>query len=496
MVKSMEHSDPTVYELPLTKQAVRTARPATRWSEGALPQALLVKYVTWFCQLRWVVILILLTFGMVCLRPPTVLGLTLRSRPLWPWVTAACLILANVCFLLHVRLSSRSGTPNGAAGLWCQIIVDLVVLTAVVHAVGIHETCVPFAYVFHIVLACIFFSGLQSLAVTALACALLTACAVGEFAGVLPAASIYADATIPRADIPVGVFVTRLASYQAAWVVVWYLTSHLSALVRRRDLELAEANQRLVSSQSERASHMLRVTHELKSPFAAIHANTQLLLEGYCGVIPEGALPVLQRISARSRRLAVEIQDMLQLANLNSPSIGEVALVDLDLVAVLDWCVSHVKALAESRKVALRVSSTDDSLPVLGVEDHLKMLFSNLMMNAVTYSHEGGTVTVDMEGQAERGAVVQIRDRGLGIPANKLPRIFEEFYRTSEALQHWHESTGLGLAIVRDVARTHGFRVRVSSKVGEGTTVRVVIPPAEAIASGTTTATEGALCRT
>ena len=104
------------------------------------------------------------------------------------------------------------------------------------------------------------------------------------------------------------------------WLVVWYLASHLSSMVRRRDLELTETNARLVAAQEERARHMLATTHQLKAPFAAIYSNAQLLLQGYCGDVPDEALQVIQRITSRSRRLTTEIQEMLQLANLSSTS--------------------------------------------------------------------------------------------------------------------------------------------------------------------------------
>jgi hypothetical protein len=70
------------------------------------------------------------------------------------------------------------------------------------------------------------------------------------------------------------------------WAVIWYLVSRLAEVVRRRDRELAVTNRRLEASGEERARHMLQTTHQLKAPFAAIHAQTQLLLGGYCGALP------------------------------------------------------------------------------------------------------------------------------------------------------------------------------------------------------------------
>ena len=91
---------------------------------------------------------------------------------------------------------------------------------------------------------------------------------------------------------------------------------------------------------------------------------------------------------------------------------------------------------------------------MVAVEDHIKMLFTNLLSNAVIYSHEKGRVSVECKPSKETGPVITIEDRGIGMPADKLPKIFDEYYRTDEAARHNKTSTGLGLTIVHHVAQT------------------------------------------
>ena len=106
------------------------------------------------------------------------------------------------------------------------------------------------------------------------------------------------------------------------------------------------------------------------------------------------------------------------------------------------------------------------------------MLFTNLVANAVAYSHQAGHVRVHCRSDRQGRPVVVIEDDGIGIPAEKLPHIFEEYYRTREAARHNKESTGLGLTIAHHVTRTHGIRVRVQSQTGVGTRVQLWLPPA------------------
>ncbi len=103
----------------------------------------------------------------------------------------------------------------------------------------------------------------------------------------------------------------------------------------------------------ERSEHMLRTTHELKAPFAAIHATAQVLLDGQCYPMPEEARAFVRRISDRCRRLADEIQQMVQLANLRSESQGLLPMATLDISETLKWCVAQVLPLAEERQVRL-----------------------------------------------------------------------------------------------------------------------------------------------
>ena len=103
------------------------------------------------------------------------------------------------------------------------------------------------------------------------------------------------------------------------------------------------------------------------------------------------------------------------------------------------------------------------------------MLIDNLLSNAIHYSWDGGGVQVTC---GKRGGAVEVTvsDEGIGIPAKKLPRIFDDYYRTDEAARHNKDSTGLGLAIVRHVARTAGIRVQVESRYGRGTRFTLSVP--------------------
>ena len=101
------------------------------------------------------------------------------------------------------------------------------------------------------------------------------------------------------------------------------------------------------------------------------------------------------------------------------------------------------------------------------------MLLQHLVANAVVYSADDGQVELTVCGDRAGEAYLSIRDHGLGIEAEKMPRIFDDYYRSDEAVRHCRESTGLGLAIVRRIATSHRIRICVGSMPGQGTQVEL-----------------------
>jgi signal transduction histidine kinase len=469
---SDESIQAATYELPLAQEPPADAD--AKASERPLPEALLAQNVSWFCQLRWLVIAILVCYGILGFFPGLTSYFGLRAPGVWPFVTAAVLTVSNLVFLLFARAGTSAAMTM--VNLWGQIIADLLILTAVVYFIGSLKTNIAFAYLFHIVVSCVFFPRRKSLIVTTVAIAMFAACISAEYIlKLLPAMSIFAESPFDQDTSPVlAVLALNFFLTIAIWIVVWYLASHLSSAVRQRDFELAETNRRLVAAQEERSRHMLATTHQLKAPFAAIYSNAQLLERGYCGDVPDEALQVIQHISSRCRRLTAEIQEMLQLANLSSTSQASLPRTRIVSTDLLLWCMSQVDAVARERGVTFKADIRPVAL--VGAEDHFKMLLVNLLSNAVIYSYKNGKVHISCRRGPNADCVITIADNGIGIPASKLPRIFEEHYRTKEAVQHNKESSGLGLAIVKHVAQMYKIRIRVESRLGSGTKFELRFP--------------------
>ena len=469
---SDESIQPAVYELPLPQELPVDAE--NKDSARSLPESLLVRNALWFCRIRWLVIATLVCYGVLGLFPRSIDYLEMRSPGMWPFVLSGILTLFNLVFLFLTR--TRTFPSKIIFNLWSQIIVDLIILTVVVYFIGSLETNIAFTYLFHIVLSCVFFSRRQSLIVTIISIGMFAACITAEYVlKILPSMSIF-DESFHEQNYS-SVLATLTVNFFFAigiWLVVWYLASYLSSMVRRRDFELTGTNLRLLAAQEERARHMLATTHQLKAPFAAIYSNAQLLLQGYCGDIPDEAAKVIHRITSRSRRLTTEIQEMLQLANLSSSSQQSLPHNRMVSTELLLWCKSQVDPIAREHGVTFKLNI--QPVAMVGTEDHFKMLFVNLLSNAVIYSHRNGQVHICCYKGPDSEPVVTITDNGIGIQPDKLPHIFEEHYRTNEAVQHNKESSGLGLSIVKNIAELYGIRIRVESRFGSGTKFELKFP--------------------
>ena len=222
-----------------------------------------------------------------------------------------------------------------------------------------------------------------------------------------------------------------------------------------------------------RRDFVANVSHELKTPLAAIRGMAETLRDGALGDL-ETADRFLARMLDQCGRLQALVDDLLTLSRLESPA-GTQDPQPVDLRELADVASEVVAPTAAERDVTVEVVAGEERLP--GDADALERLLVNLLDNAVKYNRPGGTVHLEVR-RAGDEIVVEVRDTGIGIAPEHLPRIFERFYRVDRARSRGEGGTGLGLAIVKHVAQLHGGRVEVESELGKGSTFRVILPAA------------------
>jgi two-component system phosphate regulon sensor histidine kinase PhoR len=224
-----------------------------------------------------------------------------------------------------------------------------------------------------------------------------------------------------------------------------------------------------------RRDFVANVSHELKTPLAAIRGYAETLRDGALGE-PATAERFTERILLQCKRLQALLADLLTLSRLESLERAPQR-EPVDLATLVQRAVELTAKAAEEKRVEVKVEVQEvPPVPRLaGDAEGLERLVVNLLDNAVKYNRPKGRVTVRIQAR-EGQALLEVADTGIGIPQDALGRIFERFYRVDKGRSREEGGTGLGLAIVKHVAQAHGGQVDVESRLGQGSTFRVRLP--------------------
>lgn len=223
-----------------------------------------------------------------------------------------------------------------------------------------------------------------------------------------------------------------------------------------------------------RRDFVANVSHELRTPLAAISGSAETLLDGAIED-PHHNRRFLEIIRSNAIRLNNIASDLLVLSDLDQPRPAQEPAEPVPLQPVIDTVVHTVESAARLRNV--RITASPAPFTVRALRFRLEQALVNLLDNAVKFSPEDSEVRIEA---ARAGSVIEIHviDHGIGIPEEDLPRIFERFYRVDKARSREAGGTGLGLSIVKHIAELFGGSVRVSSRLGQGSTFTLSLPAA------------------
>jgi PAS domain S-box-containing protein len=241
--------------------------------------------------------------------------------------------------------------------------------------------------------------------------------------------------------------------------------------------ELSEQNDELRELDELKTRFLATVSHELRSPLTSIVSYAELIRDED-RLSPTGAR-FLDVISRNAERITKLVGDLLLLSRIEAGMIP-LELAQLSVAEVVTEAVQAAAPGAAQQGVTLD-GSAPDGPPVLADRARLVQVIDNLIANAVKFTDEGGQVRVTAA-VASREWRIDVRDSGIGIPPDEISRLFDRFFRASNAAVADRPGSGLGLSIVKEVAELHGGRVEVSSTLGAGTTVHLFLPAGATVA--------------
>ncbi len=445
-------------------------------SNGLLPvERELCDRVRWFVQLRWIAGVTVLATG-AALR----WGLGWQV-PLAVEAVGLFVLLYNVLFWWSIRRLQPGTTPQTA---WshlanAQVSADLIALTALIHLTGgLYSPLLSFA-VFHIMIASLLLRRRDVFLQAGLAIVLVGLMVWVERSGRLSPQNLGGRLPDTAASPPVALLLPFLG-FVALLTTAAYLASTIRYALRDREQQVAQVQQNLRQAYKQleeldraKTHFALMVTHELRSPVAAVQSLLEILQRGYVGELPAQAQQMVERAVQRVTLLAELIRQLLDLAREKAELTLERA-QPVPVESLLRQVEDAYRPQAEMKGIRFLVELPEEPLSVQGDPDELGKLLSNLVSNAVKYTPNGGQTSL-RAWQEDGRVVMEVRDTGIGIPQGEQDRLFTEFFRASNAKQVAEHGTGLGLAIVKRIVDHHGGDIRFSSEEGKGTTFWVYL---------------------
>jgi len=221
-----------------------------------------------------------------------------------------------------------------------------------------------------------------------------------------------------------------------------------------------------------RRDFVANVSHELKTPLTVINGFAETLADGH--LPDDDRQRFAATIQSNARRMQRIVDDLLDLSRYESGAWRpDPAMVDVHVT--VSEVMAAVRPVAEAKRIALLAEIGADAERLWADPTALRQILDNLVQNAVRYTNNGSVTLFSRH--VDHGILIGVRDTGIGIPSDHLPRVFERFYRVDPSRSRDEGGTGLGLAIVRHLAEAHGGAVRAESTLGIGTTIAVLFPP-------------------
>jgi two-component system phosphate regulon sensor histidine kinase PhoR len=238
-------------------------------------------------------------------------------------------------------------------------------------------------------------------------------------------------------------------------------------------------HQELEKLERVRKDFVINVSHELRTPLASIQGYTETLLSGAVHD-PDVNVRFLNIIRQNAERLTNLASDLLTISRIELKS-QKFQMASYYVNALLSDCVDSVRPLADKKQIRLHLERAPEEDEVFCDVKAAHQALGNLLDNAIKYTPAGGDIYAGAQALPDcdpTGPVVEfyVRDTGIGIPAEDLPRLFERFYRVDKARSREMGGTGLGLAIVKHLVRAHGGDVKVTSVLGKGSRFSFTLP--------------------
>lgn len=257
---------------------------------------------------------------------------------------------------------------------------------------------------------------------------------------------------------------------------------HLEERISQRTRELENSLVRLTELDAVRSNLMANISHELRTPLTQIMGYAQLLREGAMGAISADASEAVDVVWQASQRLGRLIDNLLAYT-MNDRDGVKLAPTNFSLAHLAQSVLLSLQTTANQKKITLHLDSPANLAEVLADPDQIRWVIQELCENALKFTPAGGTVRLTLH-QQNKLVFLDCTDTGIGIPAERIPEIFEPFRQLDGSASRSAGGTGMGLTLARKIVQAHASDLSVTSQPGKGTRFSFYLPVAADIAQG------------
>lgn len=233
--------------------------------------------------------------------------------------------------------------------------------------------------------------------------------------------------------------------------------------MRKKEFALMSAKTNFVSVAS----------HELRSPLSGIRWSIELLLKDQ--TLSEKSREVIKNMGTSALRLISIINELLDLSTYESKKVDHTQFIKISISSLIQESIDGFSIVTQARDIKINFNKSEKDLYIMGDRAKLLNAFNNLISNAIKYSNDKNQIDISIS-EKETKVCIEIKDHGIGIPAEDIPKVTSGFYRSHNAQMHTMEGTGVGLYVTEYAIQEHGGELSIDSAVGVGTTITIKLP--------------------
>jgi signal transduction histidine kinase len=262
------------------------------------------------------------------------------------------------------------------------------------------------------------------------------------------------------------VFITTL-------YIAVYMATSISARLRQRERVLEEANALLKEKDRVKSEYVLRVSHDIKEHLSSIQGCLDPVVARITGELNPQQFDLVQRAAQRTSKLLFFVKALLEITRIKLSK--ELKMDYFSFKEMLSESLNQIISKAKDKNISVSSNIEPSIDRIRAAREYIQETIANLLANSVKYTPRNGKIDIDVMDKGN-SILIQIKDTGIGIPKDELPRVFDEFYRASNAREAERDGTGLGLSIAKQIVERHQGKIWVESEEGKGSTFSIELP--------------------